>query len=559
MFGDGTIAWLEDTDDGRPARARDRQRGHARDRHLRARAPAAHARAPGRRRGGLPAARAVRRVRRAHGARGARARGLRVHRRGDAARARPHGARRAADERRGGAADRGRGARRGHRPRRSRSSSSASRRPAAARARRAAPQEIEIAWNARRSAYGALGRMHADSYTHDFATPRDRLVSSLRAATEIATRHGLTLSSVAHLGDGNLHPRLHYDAREPGAFQRALAASEELLVMVLANGGTLTGEHGIGLEKLHALGRQYGEAELDAMRARQGRARSRPASSTRASACPRPAPTRAGGCTPMSPELRAGNASLRAQGDETLAAVQLAAAAAGQFLPVDADGAMTVSELLQRRDGGPIEARYGRLRDRVLAAGDRRALARLRGREGRRRLRPAPHAARERACRVGRLPPGAAARAPRAAARARRRRLRARRCAARRSRPGPPRWSCWSPALLAIAEDCGADEHARRRGLHRALRARGGRRARDARRRRLARALRGPAARVPCAWPRATRAVALPAHDGRVGLRRRAPPGARRARAARARSRPTRSAQPASPELVARVLRAVRV
>jgi glycolate oxidase len=71
---------------------------------------------------------------------------------------------------------------------------------------------------------------------------------------------------VAHLGDGNLHPRLHYDARVPGAFERALAASDELLVMVLAHGGTLTGEHGIGLEKLHALGRQYGEAELDAMR-----------------------------------------------------------------------------------------------------------------------------------------------------------------------------------------------------------------------------------------------------------------------------------------------------
>jgi glycolate oxidase len=127
-------------------------------------------------------------------------------------------------------------------------------------------EEIEIAWNARRSAYGALGRMHADSYTHDFATPRDRLVTSLRAAAEIASRHGLVLSSVAHLGDGNLHPRLHYDARIPGAFDRALAASDELLVMVLANGGTLTGEHGIGLEKLHALGRQYGEPELDAMR-----------------------------------------------------------------------------------------------------------------------------------------------------------------------------------------------------------------------------------------------------------------------------------------------------
>ena len=155
-------------------------------------------------------------------------------------------------------------------------------------------EEIEIAWHARRSAYGALGRMHSDSYTHDFATPRDRLVTSLRAAAEIAERHGLVLSSVAHLGDGNLHPRLHYDARVPGQFERALAASEELLVMVLANGGTLTGEHGIGLEKLHAIGRQYGEAELDAMR-RVKAVLDPDGVLNPASACPSREPTRAGG------------------------------------------------------------------------------------------------------------------------------------------------------------------------------------------------------------------------------------------------------------------------
>jgi FAD/FMN-containing dehydrogenase len=72
---------------------------------------------------------------------------------------------------------------------------------------------------------------------------------------------------------------------------------------------------------------------------------------------------------PNSPELRAGNASLRAEGADTLGAVQAAAATAGQFLPVDADDAVTVRELLQRRDGGPLEAHYGRLRDRLLAAG----------------------------------------------------------------------------------------------------------------------------------------------------------------------------------------------
>ena len=123
------------------------------------------------------------------------------------------------------------------------------------------------AWDARRGAAAALGRLYPDSYTHDFATPRDRIVESLQLSAVIAERHGLVLSSVAHLGDGNLHPRLHYDATDPAAFERAMAASDELLEVILANGGTLTGEHGIGLEKLGALGRQYGELELAAMRA----------------------------------------------------------------------------------------------------------------------------------------------------------------------------------------------------------------------------------------------------------------------------------------------------
>ena len=166
----------------------------------------------------------------------------------------------------------------------------------------------------------------------------------------------------------------------------------------------------------------------------------------------------------MSPELRAGNASLRADGDETLEAVQRAAAVAGQFLPVDADGGMTVRELLQRRDGGPLEARYGRLRDRVLAAGmnglslGSEAVKDVAGYDLR---RPADG---QRARRLGRLPPGAAARAARAAARARRRCVRARRGAARR--PGRARRARGARALglLAIAEDCGADEQGRRRG-----------------------------------------------------------------------------------------------
>jgi FAD/FMN-containing dehydrogenase len=165
----------------------------------------------------------------------------------------------------------------------------------------------------------------------------------------------------------------------------------------------------------------------------------------------------------MSPELRAGNASLRAGGDETLEAVQRAAAVAGQFLPVDADGALTVRDLLQRRDGGPLEARYGRLRDRVLAAGivglslGSEAVKDVAGYDLRRMLlgnAPVDWAV----FRLAQLPE-------------RRERLLARGGdafalaeALRASPAAPAALVVLEPGLLAIAEDCGADEAARRRG-----------------------------------------------------------------------------------------------
>jgi hypothetical protein len=166
----------------------------------------------------------------------------------------------------------------------------------------------------------------------------------------------------------------------------------------------------------------------------------------------------------MSPELRAGNASLRANGNETLAAVQRAGAVAGQFLPVDADDAMTVSELLRRRDGGPLEARYGRLRDRVLAAGigglslGSEAVKDVAGYDLRRLLfgsAPVDWAV----FRLAQLPE-------------RRERLLARGgdafalAEALRAGPAAPgALVVLEPELLAIADDCGTDEQARRRGL----------------------------------------------------------------------------------------------
>ncbi|MEO9176292.1 MAG: FAD-linked oxidase C-terminal domain-containing protein, partial [Gaiellales bacterium] len=128
------------------------------------------------------------------------------------------------------------------------------------------PSEQAQVWEARRSAGGAFGRIRPDSYTHDFAVPRDRIVEVLRGIARITKEHEVEPVTVAHLGDGNIHPKLLYDSREPGAYARVIAASNAILELVLASEGTLSGEHGIGLEKLGAMGQQFTPAELALMR-----------------------------------------------------------------------------------------------------------------------------------------------------------------------------------------------------------------------------------------------------------------------------------------------------
>ena len=131
----------------------------------------------------------------------------------------------------------------------------------------AEPSEQTRVWEARRRSGGAVGRVHPDSYTHDFAVPRDRIVEVLRGTARITEEYGVERVTVAHLGDGNIHPKLLYDERVPGAYARVIEASNAILELVLACGGTLSGEHGIGLEKLGAMGQQFTPVELDLLRA----------------------------------------------------------------------------------------------------------------------------------------------------------------------------------------------------------------------------------------------------------------------------------------------------
>lgn len=119
-------------------------------------------------------------------------------------------------------------------------------------------------WTARKSAFGAVARIRPDYYLHDTVVPRRRLVDVLEGVYAIAARHSLDVVNVFHAGDGNLHPLLLFDRREPGVLDRVHAAGEEIVRLSLDAGGVLTGEHGIGIEKRDFMGWMFAAPDLDA-------------------------------------------------------------------------------------------------------------------------------------------------------------------------------------------------------------------------------------------------------------------------------------------------------
>jgi FAD/FMN-containing dehydrogenase len=120
-------------------------------------------------------------------------------------------------------------------------------------------------WRARKGAFGAMGRLAPDLYVHDAVVPRTALPVVLEKVCEIGDRYGLTLSNVFHAGDGNLHPNISFDRRDPDELARVLAAGKEILETCVAAGGVITGEHGVGTEKREFISLVFGEADLAAM------------------------------------------------------------------------------------------------------------------------------------------------------------------------------------------------------------------------------------------------------------------------------------------------------
>lgn len=127
----------------------------------------------------------------------------------------------------------------------------------------ASDHERALLWKGRKTAFGAIAQIKPDYYLHDTVVPRAKLAEVLAQVYEIADRHELLVMNVFHAGDGNLHPLLIFDGREPGVLDRVHAAGAEIVRASLAAGGVLSGEHGIGVEKQEYMSEQFSDDDLD--------------------------------------------------------------------------------------------------------------------------------------------------------------------------------------------------------------------------------------------------------------------------------------------------------
>lgn len=118
-------------------------------------------------------------------------------------------------------------------------------------------------WKGRKTAFGAIAQIKPDYYLHDTVVPRARLAEVLDEVYAIAERHDVLVMNVFHAGDGNLHPLLIFDGREPGVLDRVHAAGADIVRASLAVGGVLSGEHGIGIEKQAYMAEMFSADDLD--------------------------------------------------------------------------------------------------------------------------------------------------------------------------------------------------------------------------------------------------------------------------------------------------------
>ena len=123
--------------------------------------------------------------------------------------------------------------------------------------------ERELLWKGRKNAFGAIGRVSPTYYVQDGVVPRTQIAPTLRAIYAIGRKYGIDISNVFHAGDGNMHPILPFDPRKPGDLERAQQAGEEILKFCMSVGGSISGEHGVGMEKMELMADLFPDDTLE--------------------------------------------------------------------------------------------------------------------------------------------------------------------------------------------------------------------------------------------------------------------------------------------------------
>ena len=124
-------------------------------------------------------------------------------------------------------------------------------------------EERDLLWKGRKNAFGAVGRVSPFYYVQDGVVPRTKIAPTLRYIDEVSKKYGLTISNIFHAGDGNLHPIILFDARKPGDLEKAQHAGEAILDYCIQVGGSITGEHGVGMEKMELMGHLFDDPSLE--------------------------------------------------------------------------------------------------------------------------------------------------------------------------------------------------------------------------------------------------------------------------------------------------------
>ena len=131
-------------------------------------------------------------------------------------------------------------------------------------------RERDLLWKGRKNAFGAAGRVSSSYYTQDGVIPRTKLPATLRRIGEIGRKYNLQIGNVFHAGDGNLHPIILFDERNEQQFRDTVAASDEIIAFCVQAGGSITGEHGVGMEKDRLMPLLFSSADLDLMQRVRG-------------------------------------------------------------------------------------------------------------------------------------------------------------------------------------------------------------------------------------------------------------------------------------------------